>query len=200
MNKQLWWLITSMLIIQLLMFITFFDKNIFWYLYSGTALVMIALSITKSGLDEPLPQRRYFLAGIVSGIVLYGLFFLGYQLLSILPGNLDRSADSLFNQLHPDNTWKWLLLILIIIPAEEIFWRGFVQRILHKHFSQAVTILITALLAGSVFYYSGEWIWVAAAFFGSVFWGILYAWKRSVPMVILSHLTFDFLFFSFAFL
>ncbi|MEW9503134.1 CPBP family intramembrane glutamic endopeptidase [Jeotgalibacillus marinus] len=195
MNKQVWWLIGSLLIIHLLIYITFFDNNIFWYLYSGTALVMIAVSIIQTGFDERLKTKPFIFLGLISGVVLYVLFFAGYLLFSWLPGNVDGTIAKLFEQLRPDQLWKLVVLIIIVIPAEEIFWRGFVQQRLQQYFSSTVSVAITALLAGSVFYYSGEWIWMLAAFVGSVFWGILYAWKKNILMVILSHLTFSLLFF-----
>lgn len=200
MNKQSWWLIGSMLVIHLLMYITFIDNNIFWYLYSGTALVMIALSITSSERDEQLPMQLHLLKGIGSGVLMYGLFFIGYTSTEWLPGEVNQTISNLFYQLKPENLWQLAVLILIIIPAEEIFWRGFIQRKLHQYFSSTISIFITAVLSGSVFYFSGEWIWMAAAFVGALYWGILYAWKRSLPMLILSHLTFDLLFFYFVFI
>ena len=200
MNKQLWWLVASLGIIHLLMYITFFDHRIFWYLYSGTALVMIALSIIQSGFDEKMPKKRYMLLGVTSGVAMYGLFYLGYQLIKWLPGGLDGTISNLFSKVQPDNIWKLALLVLIIVPAEEVFWRGFVQQRMQQYIPAALSVLITALLAGSVFYFSGEWVWMAVAFVGGLFWGALYAWKQSLPMLILSHLTFDLLFFYIVFI
>lgn len=54
-------------------------------------------------------------------------------------------------------------------------------------------ILISALLNASVFLYADLPIMMIAAFVGSLFWGILYAKKRDLSMLILSHLIFDLL-------
>ena len=194
-NKQVWILLGSLLAIHLLMYITFFDNTIFWYLYSGTALVMIAVSTIQTDYDEHIKNKPSILLGLLSGILLYSLFFAGYLIFSWLPGDAEDTVAKLFNQLKPDNLWKLIVLIIIIIPAEEIFWRGFVQQRLNQYFSSSVSILLSSLLAGSVFYYSGEWVWMLAAFVGAVFWGILYAWKKNILIVILSHLVFDLLFF-----
>ncbi|KIL47514.1 CPBP family intramembrane glutamic endopeptidase [Jeotgalibacillus campisalis] len=201
MIKQFIWPFTGLVIIHLLMYITFFDQRIFWYLYSGTALVMIALSISQSGIEKGRhPINRSIFYGVLSGFTIYGLLFISYQLLSIAPGDFEQMVDSLFHRLKPDQVWQLLSLILIIIPAVEFFWRGFIQRNLDEHLTPVGSILITAVLSASVFLYSGDWTWMAAAFIGSVFWGMLYYWKKSISLVIISHLTFDLLFFYVVFI
>ncbi|KIL45879.1 CPBP family intramembrane glutamic endopeptidase [Jeotgalibacillus soli] len=195
MKQQIIGLGLSLFVVHVLMYITFMDRSIFWYLYSGTALVMIALSIIQTKLDHELSVGQYLLYGISSGILMYGIFLIGYQLMTFIPGNADNTISDLYQRIEPDHLWKYIVLFLIIIPGEEIFWRGFVQKCLHRHLSTSMAIILTAVLAGSVFIFSGEWVWIMAAMVGGLFWGMLYAWKRSIPLVIVSHLTFDLLFF-----
>jgi uncharacterized protein len=52
-------------------------------------------------------------------------------------------------------------------------------------------VIASSLMYASVSLYSGEWILVLAAVISGLFWGSLYIWKRSIPLVIVSHLVFD---------
>ncbi|MGD7043486.1 CPBP family intramembrane glutamic endopeptidase [Jeotgalibacillus proteolyticus] len=201
MFKQFLWPAVGLAVIHLLMYFTFFDQKIFWYLYSGTALVMIAFSISQSGIEKGRhPINRSIMYGIFSGLILYGILFFTYQLFLLLPGQLDEIISSLYKDLKPDMVWQLLSLILIIVPAEEIFWRGFIQRKLLEKASPVMSVAITSILSASVFLYSGEWTWMAAAFMGSIIWGIIYNWKRSISLIVISHLVFDLLFFYVVFI
>jgi membrane protease YdiL (CAAX protease family) len=83
----------------------------------------------------------------------------------------------------------------VAAPGEELFWRGFVQKRLLHYFGPYMSIFIGALLYASVHIYSGTLILMLAAFFSGLMWGALYLWKRSMPLVIVSHIVFDIMIF-----
>ena len=86
------------------------------------------------------------------------------------------------------------------VLGEELFWRGFVQNRLSKFMDNPYSILIGAILYASVQIYSGTFIHIFSALFAGLFWGFLYSWKRSIPLVVVSHLIFDlFIFIAFPF-
>jgi len=188
-------LLGSIIIAHLLLYITFQDLSVFWYLYSGAMLFLVsyAVFLGKSEKHEKLSYLQLFMYGILSGLLLYIVFRLGNAVLGLLPGGLDREVVLAYRRFSPDTIWHYLALVFILVPGEEIFWRSFVQARLMKKAEPKYAILIAAVLNTSVYLYCSLKIMAIAAFVGSVFWGLLYAKKRSLTIQILSHLTFDLL-------
>jgi hypothetical protein len=86
-----------------------------------------------------------------------------------------------------------LVLLFIIIPGEEIFWRGFVLKRLLNWLDAGSAVLAAAVLNAGAFYFTGFPVLMMAAFASGLLWGWLYIWKKSIPLVIVSHLTFNLL-------
>ncbi len=84
---------------------------------------------------------------------------------------------------------------LIAAPGEELFWRGYVQKRLFKYCGPKTSIVIGALLYASVHLYSKTFLLIFAAFISGMIWGTLYMWKKSMPLVIVSHIVFDIMIF-----
>ena len=99
----------------------------------------------------------------------------------------------LYSRFAPDVIWHFIALILVIIPGEEFFWRGFIQKRILEHTNVRTSIILSSVLYAMVSLYSGYVLLGICAFIGGLMWSFLYAWKRSLPLVIVSHLTFDLL-------
>ncbi|MEH7748308.1 CPBP family glutamic-type intramembrane protease, partial [Neobacillus drentensis] len=56
-------------------------------------------------------------------------------------------------------------------------------------------ILAASILYASVNIYAGSFLLVLAAFISGLAWGYLYLWKKSMPLVIVSHIIFDLMMF-----
>lgn len=190
-------LILGILIAHLLLFFTFEDKDVFWYIFTASMLVLISYSIIHEEIEDNTSTLTYLTLGVASGLGLFGLFWLGSFLIELLNLPFANQISRLYNRFSPDLFWHYLVLVLILAPGEEIFWRGFIQKRLSKYFSLKMTISLSVLLYGSVHLYSGEFILVLAAIIAGLAWSILYAWKRSMPLVIVSHIVFDLLLFVF---
>ncbi|MDQ0214839.1 membrane protease YdiL (CAAX protease family) [Oikeobacillus pervagus] len=188
-----WRLISSIVLAHILLYITFSDKDIFWYIYTAANLFFISFAIVSEQIDDKQKTSNYLLYGILSGLALYGLFWIGDWLLSILPTNWDREVSRIYKLYSPEFFWHYIVLILVFIPGEEIFWRGFVQKRLSIYFNQWTALIVSSLLYASIFIYADKMIWMIAAFFAGICWGLLYIWKKSIPMLIISHLVFDLL-------
>jgi membrane protease YdiL (CAAX protease family) len=183
--------IGGLFIAHLLMYFTFQDKSIFWYIFSAALLFLISYSIIMEEVEDKASFGTFIAYGALSGVLLYGVFWLGYSLIDLLNLPLLNQVDKLYGRFSPSLLWHYIVLILIIIPGEEIFWRGFIQKRLMKHANVTLSIVLSSILYASVHLYSGYWILAFAAFIAGLFWGWLYAWKRSIPLVIVSHLIFD---------
>lgn len=184
-------LILGLLLSHLLLFFTFQDKAVFWYIFTATMLLLISYSILHEEIEDHVRLLTYLSLGAISGAILFAVFFVGNLLIQLL--NLPFSAEitSLYNRLSPSVLWHYIVLLLVIIPGEEIFWRGFIQKRIQKASSVNVGIFISSLLYASAHIYSGSIMLPFAALVSGIFWGYLYAWKKSLPLVIVSHLIFD---------
>lgn len=186
-------LIGGIFLSYLLIYVAFDSKGVFWYLYTASLLFLISYSIISERIEDHATAKQYFLFGMLSGVSLYGLFFVGDWLFSLLPGSFDKQIINIYKLFSPEWIWHYFVLIFIIIPGEEIFWRGFIQKRLLRYMNMKVAILLSAALNASAYIFSGYSILIIAAFISALVWGSLYAWKRSMPLVIISHLTFDLL-------
>ncbi|WNS76973.1 type II CAAX endopeptidase family protein [Bacillus sp. DTU_2020_1000418_1_SI_GHA_SEK_038] len=184
-------LIIGLIIAHMLMYFTFQDKAVFWYIFSASLLFLISHSILNEELKDEVPFGLYLLYGIGSGLLLFGIFWAGFHMIDFLNLPMMKDISKLYGRYSPSMLWHYIVLILIIIPGEEIFWRGFVQTRILKYTNIPAAIVISAILYASVHLYSEQWILAFAALVAGLFWGWLYTWKKSMPLLIVSHLIFD---------
>lgn len=188
----------AIIIANFFIYFTFTETKVFWYIITGAMLFLISYSLINEDLDDQLSVGKYLFYGITSGLFLYGIFWLGYQLIEILSIHyLNNQLVTLYKKFSPVLIWHFIVLVLIIIPGEEIFFRGFIQKQILKHTNFWTSVLLSAFLYAFCYIYSGYILIVIAALVSGIVWGFLYAWKRSLPLVIISHLTFDLLIFVF---
>ncbi|MDZ5470559.1 CPBP family intramembrane glutamic endopeptidase [Bacillus sp. 31A1R] len=184
-------LVIGFIFAHFLLYLTFSDKNVFWYIFTASMLFLITYTILNESVDDEVSTNTYLSIGVISGLILFGLFWAGNFLIDILNLPFSTQISKLYNRLSPTAIWHYIVLLLIIIPGEEIFWRGFIQKRLFKHVNVWPSIIISAVMYSLAHLYSGSYMLVFAALFAGLFWGWLYAWKRSIPLVIVSHLIFD---------
>ncbi|MBP7829055.1 MAG: CPBP family intramembrane metalloprotease [Kiritimatiellae bacterium] len=130
--------------------------------------------------------------GIASAAALYAIFLAGrFLLLHFLPASREHiSSVYLVRPALPD----WciaLLMIFIIGPGEEVFWRAYLQRALISRFGTACGLLAGALLYAGVHAGSGNPVLVLAALTAGLFWGWLYIATDSEFVIISSHVLWD---------
>ncbi|PAE43181.1 CPBP family intramembrane glutamic endopeptidase [Bacillus sp. 7884-1] len=188
-------LITGLIISHALMYFTFYDRVIFWYIFTGSLLILITYAMFQEAVDDEASFFKYLSLGTVSGLILYLVFWMGIQAFDVLNLPFEKSVNKLYRWFAPALFWQYLALILVAAPGEELFWRGFVQKRLLHYFGPLMSIFIGALLYASVHIYSGTLILMLAAFLSGLLWGALYLWKRSMPLVIVSHIVFDIMIF-----
>ena len=94
-----------------------------------------------------------------------------------------------------DGTSPWLigpLLLLVIGPAEEIFWRGFVQRQLSLKLNPTWAFVLTTAIYALVHIWALNFMLVVAAAVVGGVWGLLYRlWPKSLWTLIVSHAVWD---------
>lgn len=169
-------------------YFAFENETIFWYMYTFGILVLTSIALAFGQVKEELRTWQSLLYGIGFGVLLYSVIAAGFHLLSLFPTGVAANVSGILNALAPDSIWHYLLLVFIIVPGEEIFWRGFVQQEMKKHVSPFVAIVLTSLLFGAGLAFSGFWSGALAGIAAGLLFGALYEWKRSMPALIIAHI------------
>jgi membrane protease YdiL (CAAX protease family) len=172
--------------------------DFFWWM-AANALVLTSLVAGLDGgwrraLREDVRQAlvQKILLGLVSAAVLYGVFWVGNLASRAWFGFAAEGIDAIYGLKADTNLVRVGLLIgLVIGPAEELFWRGFVQRRLMARYGPwAGLLLATAIYTGMHVGSLNPMLLAAAAVCG-LFWGLAYLRTRSLVLVVVSHLVWD---------
>lgn len=169
----------------------------FWVLM---ALAGVILTLLSFGFDRELfrsLKERFRLwdipLGLAIGAVLWGIFWVGDKVAVWMFPFAEGQIGSIYSM--KDGTSPLLIALLlafVVGPAEEIFWRGYVQEGLSRKWSPTMGFIVTTAI------YSFVHIWglnfmllVAAAVAGGV-WGLLYRlWPERIGALIVSHAVWD---------
>ena len=84
-----------------------------------------------------------------------------------------------------------VLMIFIIGPGEELFWRGFLQRSLQNKIGNNLGFILATSIYTLVHLGSGNVMLVLAAGVCGLFWGYLYLRYGSITLNIVSHTLWD---------
>ncbi|EPD52014.1 hypothetical protein HMPREF1210_01366 [Paenisporosarcina sp. HGH0030] len=194
MASHLRWTL-SLVLVYLLLFFTFSFEVIFWYMYTFTMLLFMSLSFVLGKMEDEIQTWEYLIFGIGYGTLTYGLIATAYRFFSIFTDQAAISVEQFLSDFGPTTVWHYLLLMLIIAPGEELFWRGFIQQKLKTYMSPFFAVLVASLLFGLSMAFSGFWLGVLAAVTSGLLWGLLYEWKKSMPLIIIAHITMTILLF-----
>ncbi|ENU0285407.1 CPBP family intramembrane glutamic endopeptidase [Listeria monocytogenes] len=186
-------LVLGLILCALLVILTYQFPRVFWYLYGAGMLFLLSFVIFNDDLKKEFSFVKGILPGIFSGIVLYIIFYIGAFIIKVMPGGLENSVEAAFNKYSTHSLIIWLLLIVAIIPGEEIFWRGFVLKRLSHYFNPWFSNVFAALLCMVMMFPSGNFAAIIGIFVASLVWNIMYSYRPSLLMLYLSHLTFAFL-------
>lgn len=188
-------LFIGLIVAHILLYFSFHDKAIFWYIFSGSVLVLIAYAMFQEEVDDEVSFIQYVFVGAIAGFFIYFIFWLGVRAIDILHLPFNTSIKNLYKWFAPSLFWQYLALVLVAAPGEELFWRGFIQKRVMNYYNPFISISAASILYASVHIYSGSFLLVLAAFISGCIWGNLYFWKRSMPLVIVSHIVFDLMIF-----
>lgn len=175
----------------------------FWWWMSLNLVLLIGLSLAAdkfylcSVLSDlkSMPARKVFL-GILSALLLYGIFFAGNWLARLLCPLAGKGIGQVYGFKAGASPLRIVLLMVLLIgPGEELFWRGFLQRRWQARFGPVPGWLLSTALYALVHLGSGNLLLVLAAVVCGLFWGALYLRYRSVLLVAASHTLWDLLVF-----
>lgn len=171
----------------------------FWWWMATNAAVMTTLSLSldadyrrlavadlKSGLAWKIGL------GLASAVLLYGVFFAGNLAARWLFDFAAGGIDAVYGLKEGSSVWRVGLLIgLLIGPAEEVFWRGYLQRRLAARHGRFVGLLVATAIYTGIHLGSLNPMLILAAGVCGLFWGVLWLRFESLSLNVVSHLVWD---------
>ena len=137
-------------------------------------------------------KRSYIWIGIISAAILYLIFFIGDMAVRSLFDFAKVEIENIYSTKSQASTIKiGLLLLFVIAPAEEIFWRGFVQRRYSERWGKWRGLVLAVTLYSLVHIWSFNLMLIAAAMVAGIFWSLLYLKYNSIVPGIISHAVWD---------
>ena len=171
----------------------------FWWAMTASAVILTTMAFFFGGKGqgargETFPRlASQLLLGILIAIVLWGVFWVGDRLSSLLFDFARPQVDDIYQMKDGNAPWLiGLLLLCIIGPAEELFWRGYVQRTLSSHWNANAAFVATTLVYTLIHIPSLNFMLVMAALTCGICWGGLYRlFPRHLPAIVISHALWD---------
>lgn len=167
----------------------------FWWTMAASALTLSVLSTWFN--PGWWRQVRWSVSDVLLGVgiavALWGIFWLGDKVSSFLFDFARPQVDTIYGMKAGESLWVLSLLMLFLIgPAEEVFWRGYVQRTLSLRWGTNAGFAVSTLLYALVHAGSCNFMLVMAALVAGVVWGALYRFfPRHFAAIILSHALWD---------
>lgn len=188
-QSPIYQLVLSLILAYCLSWITFSNEIVFWYFYTFSVFFLMAAFFYFSKMEKDNNSIRLSLLGVTFGVLSYVGMLGAYLVMDMGPAYWTNSIDTFLSHYGPTAIWHYLLLLLIIAPGEEVFWRGLIQQQLKKYMQPKFAVILSSLLFGLSFIFTGFWIGILGGFFVGIIFGILYEWKRSITAIVLAHIT-----------
>lgn len=168
-------------------------KRQFWNRMTGTGLALGGLALIS---EEELRTIRLtpqdLALGLGSAAALYGVFVVGDRLArAILPRGGEEIGAIYDLGTLGEKLDLGLRLLLVIGPAEELFWRGLVQKRLIGRYGRLAGALLGTAAYGGAHIVTGNVTLIGAASVAGAFWGGLHALGAPMGALIVSHAVWD---------
>lgn len=169
----------------------------FWIMmvFSTSVLSIISLRNNRNQLKQGNINLKEILIGIASAVILYLVFFAGKYLLDLLKiiPNHEQGISNVYatRGILPG----WLIALFLFFPVgfgEEIFWRGFLQRLMSEKYGNKIAFLVTTFFYTAVHIPTMNPVLILAALLVGIYWGMIFIWRKNnivAPMI--SHMVWD---------
>lgn len=160
--------------------------------FSATILTGMSIFLGNNFKQQFSLSGKDLAIGVVSAAVLYVVFFLGNFFSTLLFDFAKEQVGTIYQMKEGENPLFLVLLLAILIgPAEEIFWRGFIQRTLIGKYGEWTALIATTLIYAFVHLWSFNFMLIMAAMVCGAFWGLLYKYNKNLVTIIVSHAVWD---------
>ncbi len=184
-------LVGTVLLAAVLWFITFYlTWSIFWIKISFSAATLALLSFWL----QPNPQEHLkfkgnaLLIGVLSAAALYLIFWAGKAVSAFILPFSGQQIGGIYDKGSGTSMWLIALLLFFITgPAEELYWRGYLQKNLMGRLGRWQGWFWSTLIYAAVHIWSFNFMLIGAAFVAGAFWGAMYMYYKNLAPVIISH-------------
>lgn len=167
----------------------------FWGVMVGATGLLAAYALLNNG--SRLRELYMFHAkwvgfGILSAAALYVVFFVGDRVSAAFFAFASPQIAGIYgtkSQASPAAIGT--LLLLWIGPAEEIFWRGFVQQRLSEKYGLWKGFFIACAVYAAIHIWAFNFMLLTAALVCGLFWGWMFLKFKSVWPGLISHAVWD---------
>ena len=165
----------------------------FWTAMPLSALVLTGLACAFGGKPPVKPSLTEIGLGAAIAVLLWMVFWVGDKASQLLFAFARPQVDLIYGMKSGHSPLSISLLLLCIIgPAEEIFWRGYVQRTFSQRFTPDLGFLLATACYTLVHLPSMNFMLIMAAMVCGLAWGALY---RLIPQhftaIVVSHALWD---------
>jgi membrane protease YdiL (CAAX protease family) len=167
----------------------------FWWMMTGSActLSLCATLFAPGWWKRVHITPANILWGVVIAVALWGVFWVGDKLSQLMFDFARPQVDTIYGMKDGESPWLLTALMLFLIgPAEEIFWRGYVQENLSKKWNANAGFVVTTLIYALVHAGSCNFMLTMAALVAGAAWGLLYRlFPKYFAAIIISHALWD---------
>ena len=194
-NKTFKYSVVTVIIAVILWFAIFVLKLMnFWAETSLSILLLVAMAfiIKRDIFKIGKIKKRHVIVGVLSAIGLYILFYIGNIILGYILPFKDAQMLSVYGNKSGTNQYLiGFLLLFLIGPGEELYWRGFIQKTLSKKFGENRGYIFATIMYAAVHIVTGNLMLIIAALVCGIFWGWIYKKEKSLVPIIISHAIWD---------
>ena len=184
-------IVGTVLLATALWFVTFYlTWSNFWLKISlsSATLAIISLLLQTDKKDHLKFNGRAIVLGLVSALILYLIFWTGKKVTATLLPFSGPQIGEIYGKGAGTPTWIIALLLFFVTgPAEELYWRGYLQKNLMVRFGNARGWLMAVAIYAGVHIWSFNFMLIAAAGVAGAFWGGMYWRLKDLAPVIISH-------------
>ena len=167
----------------------------FWWTMTASACVLslMATLFAPGWWRNVRITPREVVLGVAIAAALWGVFWVGDKLSQLMFDFARPQVDTIYGMKEGESPWLLTALMLFLIgPAEEIYWRGYVQKSLSARWSPNTGFAVTTLIYVLVHAGSFNFMLVMAALVAGLVWGLLYRiFPEHFAAIIVSHAVWD---------
>lgn len=167
----------------------------FWWMMTGSActLSILATIFAPGWWKRVKLTPTDILLGIAIAAALWGVFWIGDKLSQLMFNFARPQVDLIYGMKDGESMWLLTALMLFLIgPAEEIFWRGYIQQNFSQRWNPNIGFIVTTAIYALVHAGSLNFMLTMAAMVAGAAWGLLYRFfPNRFGAIIVSHAVWD---------
>ena len=167
----------------------------FWVMMTCSGIVLTTFSTLarRDWWKEVKLDLTNIALGMALAAALWGVFWIGDKLSSLMFDFARPQVNLIYGMKEGENPWVLTFLMFLIIgPAEEIFWRGFIQKSFSEKWNPNLGFIVTTLIYSLVHLSKFNFMLIMAALVAGLVWGLAYRFfPEKLGAIIISHALWD---------